>query len=92
MQSTEILLGKTPLRDVKKLKASEDDGSKVHSSANMVQTLFKHDLVDELCLMIFPTILGTGKRLFAEGLIPTAFELMDHLVTSRGIYSLITSG
>lgn len=71
--------------DVKKLKASEGGDIKVHGSANMTQTLFKHDLVDELCLMTFPIILGTGKCLFAEGSTPTAFELTDSLVTSSGV-------
>ena len=70
---------------VKKLKASEGGDIKVHSSANMAQTLFKYDLVDELCLMTFPIILGTGKRLFAEGSTPRAFELTDSLVTSSGV-------
>ncbi|ENU21220.1 hypothetical protein F994_00213 [Acinetobacter bohemicus ANC 3994] len=70
---------------VKKLKASEGGDIKVHGSANMAQTLFKHDLVDELCLMTFPIVLGTGKRLFAEGLMPRAFELMESLVTSSGV-------
>ena len=51
----------------------------------MTQTLFKHDLVDELCLMTFPIILGTGKCLFAEDSAPTAFELTDSLVTSSGV-------
>lgn len=70
---------------VKKLKASEGGDIKVYGSANMAQTLFKHDLVDELCLMTFPIILGTGKRLFAEGSTPRAFELMESLVTSSGV-------
>ena len=70
---------------VKKLKASEGADIKVHGSANMAQTLFKHDLVDELCLMTFPIILGTGKRLFAEGSMPRAFELTESLVTSSGV-------
>jgi len=70
---------------VKKLKASEGGDIKVHGSANMAQTLFKYDLVDELCLMTFPIILGTGKRLFAEGSTPRAFELTDSLVTSSGV-------
>ena len=71
--------------DVKKLKASEGGDIKVHGSAHMAQTLFKHNLVDELYLMTFPVILGTGKRLFAEGTTATAFELTDHLVTSGGV-------
>ncbi|MBI3788618.1 MAG: dihydrofolate reductase family protein, partial [Ignavibacteriales bacterium] len=49
------------------------------------QTLFKHDLVDELLLTTFPITLGTGKRLFGEGTIPAAFTLTDNLVTSNGM-------
>lgn len=70
---------------VKKLKALEGGDIKVHGSANMAQTLFKHDLVDELCLMTFPIVLGTGKRLFAEGSTPRAFELTESLVTSSSV-------
>lgn len=70
---------------MKKLKASEGGDIKVYGSANMARTTFKHDLVDELCLMTFPIILGTGKRLFAEGSTPRAFELMESLVTSSGV-------
>ena len=53
--------------EVRKLKASEGGNIKVHGSAHLAQTLFQHDLVDELCLMTFPILLGAGKRLFAEG-------------------------
>jgi dihydrofolate reductase len=55
--------------DIKKLKDSEGSAIKVHGSGNLAQTLFKNDLVDELCLMTFPITLGTGKRLFGEGTI-----------------------
>ena len=71
--------------EVRKLKASEGGVIKVHGSANMTQTIFKHDLVDELCLMTFPIILGTGKGLFAEDSAAIAFELTDHFVTSSGV-------
>jgi dihydrofolate reductase len=71
--------------DIKKLKASEGGDIKVHGSGNLAQTLFKHDLVDELCLMIFPITLGTGKRLFGEGTIPAAYTLTDSLITSNGV-------
>ncbi len=71
--------------DIKKLKAGEGGALKVHGSGNMAQTLFKHDLVDELCLMMFPITLGIGKRLFAEGTIPAAFALTDSLVTKNGV-------
>ena len=72
--------------DIKKLKASEGGNIKVHGSGDLAQTLFKHDLVDELCLMTFPITLGTGKRLFAEGTIPAAFTLTDSLVTANGVF------
>lgn len=75
----------TTVDEIKKLKTSEGSDFKVHGSGNLAQTLFKHDLVDELCLMMFPITLGTGKRLFSEGSIPAAFELTDSLVTSNGV-------
>ena len=71
--------------DIKKLKASEGGDIKVHGSGNLVQTLLKHDLVDELCLMMFPITLGAGKRLFGEGTMPRAFTLTDSLVTPNGV-------
>lgn len=71
--------------DIKKLKEGGGSDIKVHGSGNLAQTLFKHDLVDELCLMIFPITLGTGKHLFGEGTIPAAFQLTDSLVTKNGV-------
>jgi dihydrofolate reductase len=72
--------------DIKKLKESGDADLQVIGSGNLAQTLFKHDLVDELRLMTFPITLGTGKRLFAEGTIPAAFEPLEHVVSSNGVY------
>lgn len=71
--------------DVKALKNSAGSDIQVHGSGNLAQTLFKHDLVDELWLKTFPVLLGTGKRLFAEGTIPTAFTLTDSLVATNGV-------
>lgn len=71
--------------DIKKLKDSEGGDIKVHGSGNLAQTLFKYDLVDELCLMTFPITLGSGKKLFAEGTIAAAFTMTDHLVTKNGV-------
>jgi dihydrofolate reductase len=73
------------LDDIKKLKDSEGGELKVIGSGKLAQTLFKHDLVDEMLLMTFPITLGTGKRLFAEGTIPAAFEMTDSLVTKNGV-------
>jgi dihydrofolate reductase len=72
--------------DIKKLKESDGSDLSVIGSGNLVQTLLKHDLVDEMRLMMFPITLGTGKRLFAEGTIPAAFELTESLVASNGVF------
>lgn len=63
------------------------DGPNLHvyGSANLIQTLLKNDLVDELWLKIFPILLGTGKHLFAEGVIPVAFKLTDSKVSPSGV-------
>lgn len=50
-----------------------------------IQTLLKHDLVDELWLKTFPITLGAGKRLFAEGTIPAAFKLTESKTSPSGV-------
>jgi dihydrofolate reductase len=57
----------------------------VWGSANLVQTLMKHDLVDTFWLMIFPVTLGSGKRLFADGTIPAAFKVTESIVAPSGV-------
>src|SRR3569832_2123616 len=71
--------------DIKKLKESEGSDISVIGSGNLVQTLLKHDLVDELRLMTFPVTLGTGKRLFGEGAIAAAFTMGESLIASNGV-------
>lgn len=71
--------------DIKKLKESEGGDIQVIGSGNLIQTLLKEDLVDELRLMTFPITLGTGKRLFEEGTIAAAFEPLENLVTKNGV-------
>jgi dihydrofolate reductase len=57
----------------------------VWGSGNLIQTLFKHDLVDAFWLMIYPITLGGGKRLFAAGAIPAAFKVTESKVTPHGV-------
>lgn len=71
--------------EIKKLKNSEGSDIQVHGSGNLVQTLLKHDLVDELWLKTFPITLGIGKRLFGDGTIPAAFTVTESLVTPNGV-------
>ena len=70
---------------VNELKQTEGPDLYVFGSSDMLQTLFKSDLVDELELMIFPITLGTGKRLFESGTIPAAFKVTESQVTPNGI-------
>lgn len=71
--------------DIKKLRDSEGGDIQVHGSGNLVQTLLKHDLVDELWLKTFPLTLGKGKRLFGDDIMPAAFTVTDSLVTPNGV-------
>ncbi len=68
-----------------KLKDSDGPDLQIYGSANMIQTLMKHDLVDEFWLKIFPITLGTGKRLFEKGTIPASFKLFKSLITPSGV-------
>jgi dihydrofolate reductase len=62
---------------VRKLKEQDGPEIQVHGSGKLIQTLLRHDLVDEFWLKIFPVTLGRGKRLFAEGTIPAGFKLLS---------------
>jgi dihydrofolate reductase len=68
-----------------KIKQQPGPDLHVYGSANLVQTLLKHDLVDALWLKIFPVTLGAGKKLFADGTIPAAFKVTESTVTSKGV-------
>jgi dihydrofolate reductase len=62
-----------------------DKEIQVHGSADLAQTLIAHDLVDEYRLYVFPVVLGTGKRLFGRGTVPTGMRLVRNETTSSGI-------
>ena len=73
---------------VKALKAKPGRELQVHGSATLVQTLNQHSLVDEYRLLVFPVVLGTGKRLFGDGTVPTAFKTVENRTTSTGVVAL----
>ncbi len=83
--SNSILLTGDVALEVKKLKQTDGPDLHVYGSANLIQTLLQHDLVDELWLKIFPITLGAGKRLFAEGTVPVAFELSSSSISPLGV-------
>ena len=70
---------------VEHLKREPGPDLHVYGSAQLLQTLFAHDLVDALWLRILPITLGTGKRLFDGGAIPVAFRVVESEVTSTGV-------
>ncbi len=75
--------------EVAALKRTLGDGElQVHGSPGLAQTLWKHGLVDEINLLTFPVVLGSGKRLFeggGGGAAPAAFELVSSQVSSTGV-------
>ena len=71
--------------EIKQLKQQDGSDLQVHGSGNLIQTLLKHDLVDEFWLKIFPITLGKGKRLFAEGTTPAGFKLLDSKPSTSGV-------
>lgn len=67
------------------LKRTDGPELQVHGSGNLIQTLMANDLVDEYRLWVFPVVLGSGKRLFADGAIPSGLKLVDSTVSTTGV-------
>jgi len=74
--------------EVSKLKAQPGGDIVVHGSAQLVRTLMQHDLIDEYRLMVFPVVLGSGKRLFEDGGDMTALRLVDTKAVGDGVLIL----
>jgi dihydrofolate reductase len=71
--------------EVAKLKREQDGDIVVHGSARLVQTLVERDLVDELRLMVFPVVLGSGKRIFGETSDKKRLRLVDSKIVGDGV-------
>jgi dihydrofolate reductase len=67
------------------LKREDGAEIQVHGSPGLIQTLLEHDLVDEFRVWIFPVVIGRGKRLFGDGTVPGALELVDSRVSTTGV-------
>jgi dihydrofolate reductase len=70
---------------IRRLKGEEGPELQVHGSSNLLQTLMKHELVDHYNLMIFPVVLGHGKRLFGDGAMPAGLRLVESATSSTGV-------
>ena len=81
-ENTEFL---ETVEDISKIKNSTGADIQVWGSSKLVQLLFKHDLVDELRLKIYPLMLGEGKKLFDNGAFPSEFTLTESKTTTKGV-------
>jgi dihydrofolate reductase len=86
-QNSTLLRGDVA-EEVAKLKQREGKDIQVWGSGELAQTLMQHGLVDEYLLMINPIVLGSGRRLFLEGLPKTPLELVDSQTTGTGVLIL----
>jgi dihydrofolate reductase len=86
--NTTVLAGNVP-EEVAQLKRRQDGDIVVHGSGRLVQTLLEHDLVDELRLMVFPVVLGSGKRFFGEASDKKPLRLVDSKVVGDGVAILV---
>ena len=80
-----ILIEGDAAEGVAKLKEEGGPELQVHGSGNLIQTLLRHELVDEFRLWTFPVVIGTGKRLFADGAVPGGLKLVDTTTSTTGV-------
>jgi dihydrofolate reductase len=71
--------------EVAKLKQRHAGEVQVHGSAGLLQSLLQHDLIDAFNVLTFPVLLGSGRRLFGEGTVPTALKLASSRTGKSGI-------
>ncbi len=82
--------------EIRSLKSSEGPLLQVHGSWELIQLLLKHNLIDEFRIWTFPTVLGSGKKLFPDGTLPVNLKLIRRLETASGVvmsfYSRLDTG
>ena len=83
-QNSKLIEGDVPTA-IRDLKAQDGPELQVHGSANLIQTLLTHGLIDEFRVWIFPLVLGEGKRLFADGTVPAGLELTSSVTSTTGV-------
>jgi dihydrofolate reductase len=83
-ENSKLIEGEVPA-GVRALKQEDGPELQVHGSANLIQTLLEHGLIDEFRLKIYPLVLGAGKRLFDGGTVPAGLELASSQVSSNGV-------
>jgi dihydrofolate reductase len=81
---SELITGDV-VEEIKKLKNSDGPDLCVWGSGNLIQTLLKHNLIDQMHIWTYPITIGTGKKLFAEGTQPERFKPVDGKITKTGV-------
>jgi dihydrofolate reductase len=82
------LIKDNTVEEITNLKQQDGKDIAVHGSATLVQTLMQHDRVDRYRLLVYPVVVGSGKRLFEEG-IPAALKLLESQSFSSGVVALV---
>ncbi|HEX6674498.1 MAG TPA: dihydrofolate reductase family protein [Actinomycetes bacterium] len=83
--SHSVLIEGDVAEGVAALKQEDGPELQVHGSGNLIQTLLRHNLVDQFRLWVFPLVIGSGKRLFSEGTIPAGLKLVDSKLSTTGV-------
>ena len=83
--SNSVLIEGDAAEGIAALKEEDGPELQVHGSGNLIQTLLRHNLVDRYRLWVFPLVIGSGKRLFSDGTIPSALKLVDSTVSTTGV-------
>ena len=83
-ENSTLIEGGVP-EGVRALKEEDGPELQVHGSANLIQSLLEHGLIDEIRVWIFPLVLGRGKRLFEGDTVPAGMELASSQVSSTGV-------
>jgi dihydrofolate reductase len=83
--SNSVLVEGDAAEGIAALKKQDGPELQVHGSGNLIQTLMRHNLVDRYRLWVFPVLLGSGKRLFADGTVPSGLKLVDSKVSTTGV-------
>jgi len=80
-----VLIDEDVVGQIARIKQEDGPDLQVHGSSVLLQTLIANDLVDEYHLLIFPLLLGRGKRLFGEGTVPAGLCLVDCQTSTTGV-------
>jgi dihydrofolate reductase len=83
-KNSHLIKGDVPAA-IAKLKEQDGPEIQVHGSGDLIQTLLKHNLIDEYRIWTFPVLVGSGKRLFAEGTMPSGLKVADSKAFSTGV-------